>query len=151
MVKPELETLSSDPVLNSDGLMDRFKDQLLIVLLKRLGGEGSIPVAEVDDTGQDLAAADLSWQLGTSPDWAPILQTRRRNGCAFPRRLDGARAENRITGAAYLDPKRAIKRCPIHNSIVRPSDKCCAQLIAASSSAQLHVRKPTNEPFDPVM
>jgi hypothetical protein len=60
MVKPELETLSSDPVLNSDGLMDRFKDQLLIVLLKRLGGEVSISIAEVDDTGQDLAAFRLA-------------------------------------------------------------------------------------------
>lgn len=37
-------------------VLDDFKDQLLIVLLKRLGGKVSIPVAEVDDTGQDLAA-----------------------------------------------------------------------------------------------
>lgn len=37
-------------------VMDDFKDQLLIVFLKRLGGKVSIPVAEVDDTGQDLLA-----------------------------------------------------------------------------------------------
>jgi len=30
--------------------------QLLIVFLKRLGGKLDIPVAEVDDTGQDLFA-----------------------------------------------------------------------------------------------
>jgi hypothetical protein len=59
MVRPELETLSSDPVVNSDGLMDRFKDQLLLVLLKRLGGDVSIPIAEVDDTAQNLAAFRL--------------------------------------------------------------------------------------------
>jgi hypothetical protein len=35
-------------------VMDDFKDQLLIVFLKRLGGKVSIPVAEVDDTGQDI-------------------------------------------------------------------------------------------------
>lgn len=37
-------------------LIDDLKDQLLIVFLKRLGGKVSIPVAEVDDTGQDLFA-----------------------------------------------------------------------------------------------
>lgn len=37
-------------------LIDAMKEQLLIVLLKRLGGEVSIPVAEVDDTGGDLFA-----------------------------------------------------------------------------------------------
>lgn len=36
--------------------IDDLKDQLLIVFLKRLGGKVSIPVAEVDDTGQDLLA-----------------------------------------------------------------------------------------------
>jgi hypothetical protein len=35
-------------------VLDDFKDQLLIVFLKRLGGQVSIPLAEVDDTGQDL-------------------------------------------------------------------------------------------------
>lgn len=39
--------------------LDDFKDQLLIVFLKRLGGKVSIPVAEVDDTGQDLFAFRL--------------------------------------------------------------------------------------------
>lgn len=37
-------------------VLDDFKDQLLIVFLKRLGGKVSIPVAEVDDTGRDLLA-----------------------------------------------------------------------------------------------
>lgn len=37
-------------------LLDDFKDQLLIVLLKRLaqGGRIIIPVAEVDNTGNDI-------------------------------------------------------------------------------------------------
>lgn len=35
-------------------VLDDFKDQLLIVFLKRLGGKVSIPVAETDDTGSDL-------------------------------------------------------------------------------------------------
>lgn len=35
-------------------VLDDLKDQLLIVLLKRLGGAVTLPVAEVDDTGQDL-------------------------------------------------------------------------------------------------
>lgn len=35
-------------------VMDDFKDQLLIVFLKRLGGKASIPVSEVDDTGLDM-------------------------------------------------------------------------------------------------
>jgi hypothetical protein len=37
-------------------LIDRLKNQLLIVFLKRLGGEARIPLSEVDDTGQDLLA-----------------------------------------------------------------------------------------------
>lgn len=37
-------------------LLDDFKDQLLIVFLKRLGGKVTIPVAEADDTGNDLFA-----------------------------------------------------------------------------------------------
>lgn len=37
-------------------LIDDLKDQLLIVFLKRLGGNVSIPVAEIDNTGQDLFA-----------------------------------------------------------------------------------------------
>lgn len=34
--------------------IDAFKSQLLIVFLKRLGGRADIPVAEIDDTGQDM-------------------------------------------------------------------------------------------------
>lgn len=37
-------------------IIDDFKDQLLIVFLKRLGGRVDIPVAEVDDTGMDILA-----------------------------------------------------------------------------------------------
>lgn len=37
-------------------VLDDFKEQLLIVFLKRLGGKISVPVAEVDDTGGDLLA-----------------------------------------------------------------------------------------------
>ena len=40
-------------------VLDDFKDQLLIVFLKRLGGKVSIPVAEVDDTGRDLLALSV--------------------------------------------------------------------------------------------
>ena len=39
--------------------LDNFKDQLLIVLLKRLGGTVSIPVAECDDTGGDVASFNV--------------------------------------------------------------------------------------------
>lgn len=39
-------------------VLDDFKDQLLVVLLKRLAKKGrvSIPVSEVDDTGGDLVS-----------------------------------------------------------------------------------------------
>lgn len=37
-------------------LIDALKEQLLIVFLKRLGGDITVPVAEVDDTGLDLFA-----------------------------------------------------------------------------------------------
>jgi len=37
-------------------VLDNFKDQLLIVLIKRLGPTVSIPLAEMDDTGGDLLA-----------------------------------------------------------------------------------------------
>lgn len=33
-------------------LIDDLKDQLLLVLLNRLGGDVTIPVSEVDNTGQ---------------------------------------------------------------------------------------------------
>lgn len=36
--------------------IEAMKEQLLIVFLKRLGGKASIPVAEIDDTGQDMFA-----------------------------------------------------------------------------------------------
>jgi len=37
-------------------VMDDFKDQLIIVLMKRLGLTVSIPLAELDDTGNDMLA-----------------------------------------------------------------------------------------------
>jgi len=40
-------------------LLDDLKDQLLIVFLKRLGGQASIPVSEVDDTGGDLLSFNV--------------------------------------------------------------------------------------------
>jgi hypothetical protein len=48
-------------------VMDDFKDQLLIVLIKRLAdkdGKLVIPVAETDDTGGDLLAFNVEG-LGT--------------------------------------------------------------------------------------
>jgi hypothetical protein len=38
---------------HSDAI-EAMKNQLLIVLIKRLGGKIKIPVAEIDGTGQDL-------------------------------------------------------------------------------------------------
>lgn len=40
--------------------LDNFKDQLLIVFLKRLGGDVRIPVTEIDDTGNDLLAFSVN-------------------------------------------------------------------------------------------
>lgn len=42
--------------------LDNMRDQLLIVFLKRLGGSVSIPVAEMDDTGDDLFCFDIDGQ-----------------------------------------------------------------------------------------
>lgn len=44
-------------------VMENFRDQLIIVLLKRLAdkdGRLSIPVKEVDDTGRDLVSFNMS-------------------------------------------------------------------------------------------
>lgn len=35
-------------------VLDNFKDQLLLVLIKRLGGNITIPVSEVDGTGDTV-------------------------------------------------------------------------------------------------
>lgn len=40
-------------------LLDDLKDQLLIVFLKRMGGSVKIPVAEIDDTYQDMMAMSV--------------------------------------------------------------------------------------------
>lgn len=43
-------------------VLDDFKDQLLVVLLKRLAVDGkvNIPLAEMDDTGSDLVAFSIN-------------------------------------------------------------------------------------------
>lgn len=48
--------LARDSAPEHAAVLDDFKDQLLIVFLKRLGGKVSIPLAEVDDTGGDMLA-----------------------------------------------------------------------------------------------
>ena len=48
-----IDAARSDASLHA-ALIDDLKDQLLIVLLKRLGGKVALPVSEVDDTGRDL-------------------------------------------------------------------------------------------------
>lgn len=40
-------------------VLDELKDQLLLVLIRRLGGNVSIPVSEVDDTGGHLLAMSV--------------------------------------------------------------------------------------------
>jgi hypothetical protein len=40
-------------------MLDDLKDQLLIVFLKRLGSNVTIPVAEVDNTGGDVMAFNI--------------------------------------------------------------------------------------------
>lgn len=49
MLNPEME-----------GVMDDLKDQLIIVLVKRLGNRVDIPVAEMDDTSMDLLSLRIS-------------------------------------------------------------------------------------------
>lgn len=44
-------------------VIDNLKDQLLIVFLKRLGGDVTIPVEEIDDTGGDMLAFSV---IGTN-------------------------------------------------------------------------------------
>ena len=46
------EGKENSPVL--ERAMDTLIEQLLVVFLKRLGGSISVPLAEVDDTGQDI-------------------------------------------------------------------------------------------------
>ena len=47
-------------------VLDDFKDQLLLVLLQRLGGKVSIPVSEVNGTGQlicSMAVVDRTFRF----------------------------------------------------------------------------------------
>lgn len=50
-----IDIARGDAPIHAAGL-DDFKDQLLIVFLKRLDGRIEIPVSEIDDTVQDLLA-----------------------------------------------------------------------------------------------
>lgn len=47
--------------------VQQLKDQLLIVLAKRLGGEIEVPVSELDDTGGDM----LEFQVINNPAKSP--------------------------------------------------------------------------------
>lgn len=40
-------------------VIDDFKDQLLVILIKRLGGKVSIPVSECDDTGHNILSMKI--------------------------------------------------------------------------------------------
>lgn len=46
-------------------VLENMKEQLLIVFLKRLGGSASIPVSEIDDTGNDLFAFRVDFDRQT--------------------------------------------------------------------------------------
>ncbi len=46
--------LARDQAPEHAAMMDDLKDQLMIVFIKRMGGKVSIPVDEIDDTGQDM-------------------------------------------------------------------------------------------------
>jgi hypothetical protein len=41
-------------------VLDDFKDQLLLALIRRLGGKVSIPATEVDETGGYLLAMNIA-------------------------------------------------------------------------------------------
>lgn len=58
-------------------VMENFRDQLLIVLIKRLAdkdGKLMIPVAETDDTGGDLLAFSVQGVGGPAPAFHFELQ-----------------------------------------------------------------------------
>lgn len=48
-----IEAARADSPIHA-AVLDDFKDQLLIALVKRLGGDVTIPVADVDDTGKSV-------------------------------------------------------------------------------------------------
>jgi hypothetical protein len=54
-----IELARRDAPLHAAAL-DDFKDQLLITLIRRLGSNVSIPVAEVDETGGYLLAMSIN-------------------------------------------------------------------------------------------
>lgn len=46
-------------------MMAMFREQLLIVFVKRLGGKITIPVWETDNTGQDIMVMEVDPQAKT--------------------------------------------------------------------------------------
>lgn len=53
----EIQRLGTDP--DARAMIEMMKDQLLIVLILRLGGAVTVPVAEVDDTGGVVMTVDV--------------------------------------------------------------------------------------------
>ncbi len=53
--------------------IDNMKDQLLLVLIKRLGGDVTIPVSEIDDTGGLLLSMQLE-QFRQQPSFRFVLE-----------------------------------------------------------------------------
>lgn len=52
------------PGFQSEAL-DMMKGQLIIVLVKRMGGDIEIPVAEIDATGQDILSMEVNQEKRT--------------------------------------------------------------------------------------
>jgi hypothetical protein len=48
-------------------MVEMMKGQLLIVLVERLGGDVTIPVAEIDNTGQKMMTMELIDQESSKP------------------------------------------------------------------------------------
>ena len=48
-------------------VLDNFKDQLILVLIRRLGGRVDIPISECDDTGGLLLAMSVQDAGGPAP------------------------------------------------------------------------------------
>lgn len=52
------------PGFQSEAL-DMMKGQLIIALVKRMGGDIEIPVAEIDATGQDILSMEVDQEKRT--------------------------------------------------------------------------------------
>lgn len=53
--------------------IDNMKDQLLLVLINRLGGDVTIPVSEIDDTGGLVLSMQLQ-QFRPAPSFRFVLE-----------------------------------------------------------------------------